>query len=401
MASSPILHGGLFTKWMGFCLICLLMIIWHRKIIRNPFLLIMALAFFIIASITSLQIKIPHKDFGLYEGHVKIVSNPELESDQIKFIGETSFSKVSFISKEIGKPVYHGATCRITGHLTVPEPATNSGQFDYQDYLAKQGISYVGYNVQILECEDRSWLSYLFRFRDVLKEQLNLHLSEETQSWVVALLFGDRNQLSDEVIDTFQYWGLSHLLAISGLHVGIILSICYLILNKLLHVTREQSNILLLLMIPIYIVLAGSQPPVMRAGMMAILIILFSLSKKIKMDSSDLISIVLIVLLIMDPYLMYQLSFQFSFAVTFALILSKRLLKNQSWIMLSLRISLISQLVILPLQFYYFYYTNVWSFLINLIYIPYFTLLVIPAVMVIFITVLLIPNITPFWISFS
>src|SRR5699024_948132 len=138
-------------------------------------------------------------------------------------------------------------------------------------------------------------------------------------------------------------WGLSHLLAISGLHVGIIIAIIYFMLIRLFGVTREHASIIVLLFLPVYALLAGGQPSVWRASLMTIFIILFS-TKTIKISRTDVISIVFLLLLLMNKFIIYHVGFQFSFAVTFGLILSAKWFKTaKSRIETILQISFIAQ----------------------------------------------------------
>lgn len=383
--------AGYLPTWFGLCMILLLGVTWLRKLIHNPILILMSLICFFISSFTSPNIVIPEQDFGYYEGQIKVETNPIKDDERLRFIGATNISKIS-LSTENDIELYHGSTCVMKGDIQLPEPPTNPGQFNYQTYLAYQGILYVSYQAEVTECSGRSLVSYLYQFRDDIRENLIELLEPDTYKWINALFFGERNDLPKPLIEAFQFWGLSHLLAISGLHVGILLGICYFVLNKVLHLTNEQSKMILLTIVPIYIFLAGAQPPVMRAGIMAVLVIIFSFIRSHKVDTTDLLSMVFMALLLIDPYLLYQLSFQFSFAVTLSLILSKKLLEKQNWLMTSLMVSLISQLVILPLQFYYFYYTNVLSFVMNLIYVPYFTLIVIPILMLVLLCALIFPS---------
>ncbi|WP_338157638.1 DNA internalization-related competence protein ComEC/Rec2 [Piscibacillus halophilus] len=383
---------GYLPLGVGVLMFTLLCLVWKKKVINNPYLFLMASFSFLLSLIISPNLDYAVEDYGYYEGAVKVISDPEIDGEQLKFIGQMERQKVYFYSNEPNVNPHHGSSCIVKSYIQTPNAATNPGQFNYQQYLANQGILYVSFDTEILKCQGRSFLSHFFEWRYVIQQNIINQISEQSYAWINALLFGQREGLPDDIIKSFQYWGLSHLLAISGLHVGIFLGICYVVLSKWTRLTIEQSKWLILVIIPIYIIIAGAQPPVLRAGLMAIFVIVLSFMKQSKLDVTDILSIVFMVLLIVDPYLMYQLSFQFSFAVTFALILSRKLLKNDSWLMISLKVSLISQLVILPLQFYYFYFTNVLSFAMNLIYVPYFSILVLPFLLSITLSVFIFPD---------
>ncbi len=103
------------------------------------------------------------------------------------------------------------------------------------------------------------------------------------------------------------------------------------------------------------------------------------LKMKIKMGITDVISLVFILFVLLDKYIIYHVGFQLSFLVSFGLIISKRwLLLHPSFILTLLKISFISQMVILPVQFAYFMQFHPLSILLNVLIVPYFSFFVIP-----------------------
>src|SRR5699024_10432483 len=150
---------------------------------------------------------------------------------------------------------------------------------------------------------------------------------------------------------------------------------------------------LLLSFLPIFAIIAGSEPSVLRASLM---IIVFLLINKIKLSFQlqDTISVVFLLLIIFNPLVVYHVGFQFSFLVTFALILSRQwLAKTASPVWQLLIISYVSQMIILPLQFHYFYTFQPLSIIVNLLIVPYFSLFVIPLMFLLIPVLLLIPQV--------
>ncbi|MBC5638779.1 DNA internalization-related competence protein ComEC/Rec2 [Ornithinibacillus sp. BX22] len=276
--------------------------------------------------------------------------------------------------------IQSGASCQIHGDLNIPESSSNPGQFDYQAYLASNGIHYeiVINSIEDISCHGSDRLNVLYTMRENIKEYIYSKFSEETGAWILALVLGDDSLISKDITELFQRWSLSHLLAISGLHIGLVVGLLYFFTVKLQLLTIEKAQYLMMIFLPIYAFLAGGAPSVLRASSM-VLLVLFLRKVKRKLMITDVISIVFIMLIIFDKYIIYHIGFQFSFLVTFAIILSKKwLLSSDSLLFQMLKLSFISQLVILPIQMIYFYNFNPLSILLNVFVVPYFTFFVIP-----------------------
>ncbi|MEN2465039.1 DNA internalization-related competence protein ComEC/Rec2 [Ornithinibacillus sp. FSL M8-0202] len=276
--------------------------------------------------------------------------------------------------------IQSGASCQIHGELNIPESSSNPGQFDYQAYLAANGIQYelVINSIEDIRCHGSDSWNVLYKMRENIKEYVYSKFSEETGAWILALVLGDDSLISKDITALFQRWSLSHLLAISGLHIGLVVGLLYFFTVKLQLLTIEKAQYLMMIFLPIYAFLAGGAPSILRASSMVLLVI-FIQKLKWKLMITDVISIVFIMLIIFDKYIIYHIGFQFSFLVTFAIILSKKwLVSSDSLLFQMLKLSFISQLVILPIQMIYFYHFNPLSILLNVFVVPYFTFFVIP-----------------------
>src|SRR5699024_10631095 len=150
--------------------------------------------------------------------------------------------------------------------------------FNYRDYLLSKGISHqmIISSLDEIECMGSSPLHKVYLLRDWLISSVTLQLSSETGGWLNALIFGDDSNINDQTIDLFQRWGLSHLLAISGLHVGLVISLVYFILIKLNVLTKEKAQWIMIFFLPIYALLAGGEPSVWRASGMVLLFIILN-----------------------------------------------------------------------------------------------------------------------------
>lgn len=276
--------------------------------------------------------------------------------------------------------IKYGAACTIKGDVEVPEKSRNPGQFDYQTYLLTKGISYqvIVESLDDISCTGTSLLNRIFTIKDNLQTHIKENVSTETAAWLNALVLGDDTHLDEDIVELFQRWSLSHILAISGLHVGLVVAFVYFFLIRLNLATKEKAEWLMILFLPVYAVIAGGEPSVWRAATMVLLFIVIR-KMKLKFNVTDVLSVVFLLLILFDKYIVYHIGFQLSFMVTFGLLLSRELIsKTDSSILKILHISFVAQLMILPLQLAYFYTFQPLSIILNVLAVPYFSLFVIP-----------------------
>ncbi len=127
-----------------------------------------------------------------------------------------------------------------------PERSTNPGQFDYALYLAKQNIT-AEMTIASLDdciCSGSSSLSKIDSLRENMQRTLIETYEHITYAWMNGLIFGDDSLISEENIELFRRWNLSHLLAISGLHVGLIITILYFFACKDRNCNKRKSTII-------------------------------------------------------------------------------------------------------------------------------------------------------------
>lgn len=313
--------------------------------------------------------------------------------DQNKNIVQLSYKMKSASEKKQMRQLHAGVSCIFDGERKEPQIARNFHGFNYRDYLYKQNIHFILEATYISECRKTS-LS-LVQWILLLRQQAILGVTEmfpeQSGAFMNALLFGDRQQMTFEVEEQYQQFGLVHLLAISGSHIVLLMVIVYFILLRS-GVTREIATVCLIFFIPIYMILAGASPSVIRASITGVLM-LIAFMCSIRLSSLDALSITAICMLIFDPYLVFNIGFQFSFIGSFALLLSAPLLleSGNGVIRNSIYISLISQLVSTPILLYHFGYYSPYSIFLNILYVPFLSLIVLPCSIIILICLPIIP----------
>lgn len=287
-----------------------------------------------------------------------------------------------------------GATCKINGERGSPRESTNPGQFNYQQYLMKQGISsqVTISNVSDITCSGTSFRGEVFSFRQNVMQNATIDLSDSTRGWLHALLLGDTSRIDQSTIELFRRWNMSHLLAISGMHISVLVGFMYFLIVRLGWCTKRSAAYVLFILLLFYPMLAGGSPSVWRASMMTGLA--FLIRKKIAV--LDLLSIVFLIFVLADKTAIHHLGFQFSFIVTYALLLSRPFLRRCKYkLVLMFAISCISMLAILPIQLNQFYSFNPLSVFLNLFAVPYFSFFVLPFLFITFLLLVFLPPLFP------
>jgi len=218
-------------------------------------------------------------------------------------------------------PAYHyGDVLKITGKLETP---LQFEDFDYKIYLARQGIYSVIYypKVELLDQSEGSKpLQWIYSSRERLSASLARALPEPQGSLAQAILLGLRGNIPDSLYETFSRTGIAHLLAISGLHISIIIAM-FLSFGILVFGRRRSIYIWLTLAITwLYALLAGMHPPIIRAAIMGSL---FLIAEYLGRQRSAIIALAFAaaVMVGIQPHLLWSVSFQLSFLAMAGLII--------------------------------------------------------------------------------
>ncbi|MCA9075777.1 MAG: ComEC/Rec2 family competence protein [Planctomycetaceae bacterium] len=168
-----------------------------------------------------------------------------------------------------------GDRVEVTGLLVTPSGVRNPGGFDYRNHLRGEGIRCLldvthPDAVRVLEPKVAGRIARMrARMRDECEDVLVHHVDRRRVPLALSLLIGERSMLPQDVRDAFAESGTMHLLAISGLHVGILaallLAVCRLLKTPLL-----MTTLILLLGIAAYAFITNHRPPVMRASILAV-----------------------------------------------------------------------------------------------------------------------------------
>ncbi|NMB10429.1 MAG: DNA internalization-related competence protein ComEC/Rec2, partial [Tissierellia bacterium] len=271
-----------------------------------------------------------------------------------------------------------GNKVKIDLQIKEPKRNTNPKLFNYKLYLQTKDIFSTstsrGNNIEILEKENlNSFEKTSINFRKNVSEVLNKSLDEKNSMLMKSIILGDSSFLDEADVLKFRKLGLSHILAISGLHIGIIFGFIIYILN-VLKVHRSKSMLISIILIWIYGYLVGYPPSVLRGSIMFSFMILANITSY-RYDSLNILSLSGLLMLLYRPLWLFSVGFQLSFLATATILLFTPRVKdiiniNNKKIKDALIIIISAQIGTLPLVIYYFNELQSISILANLMLVP-------------------------------
>lgn len=267
---------------------------------------------------------------------------------------------------------------RVTGSFQSVEIPSHPYAFNMEQYLRMYGASGIYQVEKIFSYNiNKSFISRLLTQRKNVQQHIRETFPASLIPEAEALLIGDRSGMSEEDAANYKKLGITHLFAISGLHVGLLVFIVRECLLRL-KLRRENVDLLLIILLPLYAIIAGGAPSVWRAVIVTILVLLTIYGRlPIKLDSALAISAIGFILY--KPYVIFQPGFQLSYLAALSLILSSKILSRQtSKLKLSFLVTMISQLSLYPILLLHFYELSLSSFLVNLLYVPLYSIVILP-----------------------
>jgi len=275
------------------------------------------------------------------------------------------YGKIQLWKEHMKNNISHGDLIIARMKLERPKDKRNPGGFSFFKYLKKQRVYSVGNIFEIYKIQSGSnFINIIIKLKSILLSSINNKIPGPVNEFIKALILGEKSGLNTNWETNFRRAGANHLLAISGLHIGFI-TIFILTLLKPFSIGELTQNILLGIFLLIYILMTGLRASVLRASFLVMTYRIFK-QLNFKLEFSGLISIVLFLVLLVNPYQLFSIGLQLSFLVLIMIVSWSELL--QRYLHPLLAVSIAAQLGSIPLTAYYFntitpagIFTNLWA----------------------------------------
>ena len=265
-----------------------------------------------------------------------------------------------------------GDKVKIKGTLKLPSKNTVPNLFNYRKYLNNNNIYYILTASEITKIKNNTKI--LTHYKNKLQKYIN---RKKAHTYLNIFILSNKNDLDKEVLNSYQVNGLSHLFSISGMHITLLLGTILKLLDKV-NYNRYYKYILLIIILIIYMYLTDFTPSILRSGIMFILLTLNKLFN-FKIKTKNIIMLTFIIIVLINPYYIYNLGFQLSYLISFYLIIFAHIInKHKNYFKKLFITSLISFLVSFPIIISNYYQVNLLSILVNLLFVPIISYIVLP-----------------------
>lgn len=304
----------------------------------------------------------------------------------------------------------YGDIIKVTGRLKIIRSFKNPGIFDYSKYIAREGIRTslsMGKKENIFKTGTggNPVLKIIFILREKIRMAISKSISEPSAGILKAMVIGDTGTLTNEVRDTFNAAGVTHILSISGSHLGFIafisfFSIRYLLIHLPNHLLLKlsvhiiPSKIAALctsLTILFYTLLSGSETATVRSLIMALVYLLAILTEQDD-DPVNTFVVAILLVLLWNPQALFDISFQLSYMAVFSMLITvKRFYKKETvegipwWknyckkFRLLMLLTISATIATAPVTAHYYNQITWTGIISNLIVVPYAGFIILPA----------------------
>jgi len=275
-----------------------------------------------------------------------------------------------------------GDKLSIYGKIIELEETKTKNIFNYKKYLKRKNIFYK-FQIDFIEKKENNKSIYYY-IKNIILKRININ------PYLLTFILGDKRYINNNIKETYQNNGISHLFAISGMHINLFAGLILKLLKKLKVPENKRYYVTSMILI-LYLLLTGITASILRG---VLFFILFSINKiyYFYIKPINLFIVTLSISLLINPFYLYDVGCWYSFSISLALItMANYINKYNSYLTKLLITSIISFIVSIPITLYNFNQINVLSIIYNLFYVPLISFIIFPLSLLTYIIPMLEP----------
>lgn len=339
----------------------------------------------VVLTISIISISLPRK--SIYNGNEKkiigVITNIYIDGNSLTInvkAREKLICKYYFRRKldieNFSKKYHIGDKIFLEGNLEKPSSQNTEYLFNYRNYLYNKKIFYIFKIDNYKKVSNNRFIYY--KIKQLVLKRI------DKNPYLQAFILGDKSYIKSDVLESFQINGISHLFAISGMHVNLLGAILLRIF-LMFGVREEKRYLFVSIILMFYAILTGLSASVLRG---VLFFILFSINKifYFYIKNTNIFIITVSIALLINPFFLYDVSFWYSFSISLSLLVMGDVInKYNGYFIKLLMTSIISFIVSIPISIYNFYQINFLSIIYNLFYVPFVSIIIFPASLITFI----------------
>ena len=336
---------------------------------RRPFLIIFIIL--LIVSFIYTNTNAINTDYGNED--IEIIGIVKYKKEKERY-NEYIVGKFVVIDYTKYKKIKVGSEIKLTGKFKDLNKMSYES-FDYGRYLRSMGYKGLIYLKDYSIVGNNLMYEYIYKVKSYISNTIR-YLYKTNSDFINSMMLGQKDDLSQNEKLMFTRTGTSHIIAISGLHTGILSGLIIFMMGK---INKIYKLIVLSTMMFIYSAMVGNSPSIIRAIMFMISLYLsFFLDRK--MDKISTLSFVGILFVINNPYIIYNISFQLSFLATLSIIYFYGYINNKLNIKI-ISLTLSANILTIPIIYYNFEGIPLVSIFGNIIIVPFVGIIIYLAIL--------------------
>lgn len=305
-----------------------------------------------------------------------------LKTEEIHFDGKTynQENKIQVLLNE-GVLVKQGDLIAVRGNISRPQIPNNPGGFNQREYANARGINYQMFAEKITKYGEHHRVIYhsITSFREEINSVYERVFPNTEAGLVKAMVTGDTSGLEEDVRSLYGDAGIAHILAVSGLHTGILAFFILFILQKGIGVNKRIASAVVMALLLGYAVFAGGKIAVLRAVIMMEILLFGNIIYR-DVDIFNSLGLAAIIILAIHPYQLWDVNFQLSFVTSCGLILAGKFVMGghtfKEKLIYAVKTGIVVNIISFPIISWHFYKVPLFGSFANLIVLPLIGILV-------------------------